>query len=280
MYGRRPLSPVSGGGREATIRARFSTQNLFRALFASALVVFVASSAHSAAEVEVRDIVTALTTATAQEPVDLRGKDLSDLDLSNLDLKAALFDSSNLFGVNLSSSDLRNVSLTGVTLDRAQLTKADFTKANLRGSRILIPAIHLALESHIWHAPIFRQSNLEGAWLSGNFDGTDFGAANLKGARFGIRSSLERCEFSGANLVGVAFQRARLTYARFLMADLRNANFRDAKLIWVDFTDADLRGADFTGADLSMAIMDGAKLKGAILEKAVGLETARGMAQR
>lgn len=251
-----------------------------RLLSVVGLAVFVSSIAHAGADMKVRDIVAALSRASDQQPIDLSDKDLSDLDLSNLDFKAAKLDASNLFGVNLSSSDLRKVSLSGVTLDRAQLTNANFNKANLSGATILIPAIHVALESYIWHAPTFRESNLMGARLSGNFDGTDFGAANLQDARFGIRSSLERCEFSGSNLVGAQFYRANMTYARFLQADLRNADLRDTKLIWVDFTDADLRGANLSGADLSMAILDGANLTGAKLEGVIGLESARGLAER
>lgn len=261
------------------MRDWLSMPRLMQALMIGALCLVVSQPLQSATQTKVRDIVAALTVASEREPLDLSGKDLTDLDLSNLNFKAARLDASNLFGVNLSSSDLRNVSLAGVTLDRAQLTKTNFTNANLRGSRILIPAIHVALDSYIWHAPTFRQSNLQGAWLSGNFDGTDFGAANLQGARFGILSSLERCEFSGANLAGAKLQRAKLKYARFVQADLRNVNLRDAKLIWVDFTGADLRGADFTGADLSMAILDGANLEGAILKDVVGLDSAQGMSR-
>lgn len=235
------------------------------------------TSLGAAATLKLRDIVVALTKATTQKPVDLSGKDLSDLDLSNLNFKAARLDQANLFGSNLSSSDLRNVHLKGVTLDRAQLTKTDFTRADLRGSRILIPAIHVALESWIWDAPTFRESDLSDAQLSGNFDGTDFGAANMRGVRFGIRSSLERCEFSGSNLVDASFKRARLTYARFAHADLRGADFHDAKLIWVDFTGADLRGANFAGADVSMSIFNDANLEGANLTGTTGLESARGL---
>ena len=229
------------------------------------------------ADVSLRDLVAALAAATDKNPINFTGKDLENLDLSNLDFKAARLDASNLFGVNLSSSDLRNVRLAGVTLDRAQLTNTNFTNADLSGATILIPAIHTSLTSNIWNAPTFRQSKLRGARLSGNFDGTDFGAADLTNVHFGTRSSLVRCEFSGANLVGAAFQQAQLTYARFIQADLRNSNFRDAKLVWVDFTDADLRGADLTGADLSMAILDGANLDGAKLEAVLGLESARGL---
>lgn len=250
------------------------------ALGLTLLTALLTGTAQGAAKLKLRDIVAALTAATEQNPVNLSGRDLTDLDLSNLDFKAARLDSANLFGVNLSSSNLSDVSLAGVTLDRAQLTKANFTKANLRGSRILIPSIHIALDSYIWHAPTFRQSNLEGAWLSGNFDGTDFGAANLQNIKFGIRSSLERCEFSGSNLRNSNFSRAKLTYARFRQADLRGANFRDAKLVWVDFTDADLRGADFRGADLSMAIMDGANIDGIRFDGVRGLASARGLIER
>lgn len=249
------------------------------AFIAVACGLALSGTAHSAADMKVRDIVAALTTATPKTPLDLSGRNLTDLDLSKLDLQSAKFDSTNLFGVNLSSSDLRNVSMTGVTLDRAQLTNSNFNNANLRGARILIPAIHIALDSYIWHAPTFRQANLQDAWLSGNFDGTDFGAANLEGVRFGILSSLERCEFSGSNLKNSEFARARLTYARFVRADLRNANFRDAELIWVDFTDADLRGADLSGADLSMAILDGANLEGAKFDNTIGLQTVQNRAR-
>lgn len=255
---------------------RTSRQTLLAAL----AIVGTVSTALATSDTRLRDLVTALSTASERNPIDLRGQDLSDLDLSNLDFKAARLDAANLFGVNLSKSDMRNVSLAGVVLDRAQLTNTDFTKADLSGSRILIPAIHLALESHIWNAPSFRQTKLKGAWLSGNFDGSDFGAANLEDAEFGVRSSLERCEFSGANLKRASFHRARLTYARFLQADLRGADLRDAQLIWVDFTDADLRDADLRGADLSMAILNGAKLDGAKIGQVTGLSSARGLDRR
>lgn len=250
---------------------------LILALVGALIFTPAITSLGAAATLKLRDIVVALTKASEQQPIDLSGQDLSDLDLSNLNFKAARLDDANLFGSNLSSSDLRNVHLKGVTLDRARLTKTNFTRANLRGSRILIPAIHVALESWIWDAPTFRQSDLSGAQLSGNFDGTDFGAANMRGVRFGIRSSLERCEFSGSNLIDASFKRARLRYARFVRADLRGADFHDAKLIWVDFTGADLRGANFTGADISMSIFDDANLEGTDLTSTTGHKSARGL---
>lgn len=248
------------------------------ALLVSLLAVSGITTSALADSVSVRDVVVALTGASNMSPVDLTGRQLQSLDLSKLDFKAARLDGSNLFGADLTDSDLRDAQLKQVVLDRATLTRTNFRGANLTGATLLRPGIHTSLDGDPSEAPIFREATMAHTKFIGRFDGADFGAATLTGAVFGGRSSLVRCEFSGSQLEGVTFVLTDLTYARFQGARLNSGNFRHAKLIWVDFTDADLRGADFTGADLSLADFTGAKIAGANFSSAIGLKSAKGLA--
>ncbi|KAG8464097.1 hypothetical protein KFE25_000265 [Diacronema lutheri] len=74
--------------------------------------------------------------------------------------------------------------------------------------------------------------------------------------------NLDRSDFAGKNLKGVAFQQSIVRDAKFMGANLRGATFFDATLDGTDFT-----GADMTQANLELAQLNRAILKGTILRE-------------
>ena len=200
----------------------------WRSLFAFAVVSSLASAnavaVAGAGKLSVRDIVIALKAASPKSPVNFEGLDLQSLDLSQLDFKSARLEASNLFGADLTDADLRQTKLQKSILNRATLTRANFHRADLSNATLLRPSIHTTLEPNPLEAPNFREALLTKVRFQGRFDGTDFGAANLKDAYFGERSTLVRCEFSGSDLQHAVFDWTDLTYARFQSAKLDAAH--------------------------------------------------------
>jgi len=267
-------------------------QRAARAIQALVLIVplSIASSAGAVdtepvspdADFTVREITAALFKAKPSERLDYSNHDLTYLDLSGLDFKGAVLARSDLYGADFTGSNLKGADLSHVRLDRSVLIRADLSGANLTGATIFRPTVYDDLSKNLADAPRFSGANLSGIRVMANLSGADFRGANLTGADFTplesragqgtittlARNVLMSCDFSGAEMKGVIFDRAILTFSRFVGADLSGADFVDADLSMVDFTGADLTGANLAGADL-----DGAKLTGAR-----GLDTAKGLA--
>mmetsp|Transcript_10117 Transcript_10117/g.23529 ORF Transcript_10117/g.23529 Transcript_10117/m.23529 type:complete len:184 (+) Transcript_10117:2460-3011(+) len=71
--------------------------------------------------------------------------------------------------------------------------------------------------------------------------------------------NLDRSNFEGKNLKGVAFQQSIV----------RDANFRNTNLRGATFFDATLDGTDFTGADMTQSNIELAQLNRAILKDTI-----------
>ncbi|MGH8729583.1 MAG: pentapeptide repeat-containing protein, partial [Burkholderiales bacterium] len=99
-----------------------------------------------AADLTAEQVRAALEKATAQQPADFTGKDLSNLDLSQLDFKGANLSKANLFGANLTGSNLSKANLSGANLDAAWLMKANFSGANLSKASLFGPVIYPSLQ--------------------------------------------------------------------------------------------------------------------------------------
>ncbi|NDD67146.1 pentapeptide repeat-containing protein [bacterium] len=157
----------------------------------------------------------------AQQPLDLRGLDLSGATLTNANLTDA-----QLQDANLTDAQLQDANLTGAQLQGAILSGADLTGAQL------------------------QQANLTGAQLQG----ANLTGANLTGAQL-QQADLTRAQMQDATLTG-----ADLTGAQLQQANLMNAQLQGAILTGADLTGAQLQQANLTGAQLQGAILSGADL--------------------
>jgi uncharacterized protein YjbI with pentapeptide repeats len=114
--------------------------------------------------------------------------------------------------------------------------------------------------------------DLDGRVRDGNFRNADFTGAYWPG---GVA---ERCDFTGARLVGLCAQGLVAREVVFAKADLQRAvlpwgrlagvDFRAANLAEVDFVEADLTGTTLARADLRGATLVRARLRGADLRNA------------
>jgi hypothetical protein len=101
-----------------------------------------------------------------------------------------------------------------------------------------------------------------GAELAGNAKITTGGASTLQSGRTititrGV--NLDRSDFHGQNLKGVAFQQSIV----------RDSNFKDCNLVGSSFFDATIDGSDFENADMSQANIEMAQFKRANLHNTV-----------
>jgi hypothetical protein len=101
-----------------------------------------------------------------------------------------------------------------------------------------------------------------GAELAGNAKITTGGASTLQSGRTititrGV--NLDRSDFHGQNLKGVAFQQSIV----------RDSNFKDCNLVGSSFFDATIDGSDFENADMSLANIEMAQFKRANLHNTV-----------
>jgi uncharacterized protein YjbI with pentapeptide repeats len=231
-----------------------------------------------AAERTVRDIVAGLYKADRNQPVDLSGLDLHELDLSGIDFKGARLSGSNLFGADLSGSDLSQVDLKGAHLDRVTIVGTRFDGADLTDASLLRPSTFSTLVAKPGEAINFAGAKLTRARLFGRFNGANFSAADLRGAKLapfnktGFIEHIWRTELSSANLSRADLSGADLSYSLLAFTNLRDANLSGARFNKADLSRADLSGADLSGADFTEADLDGTVLRGAR-----GLDTARGL---
>jgi len=157
--------------------------------------------------------------------------------------------------LDLSGYDLRDVlDLKKFPLTAIQCTNSNFLNQDLRGAE---------LQSGIFDRSDFRDCDMAGADLRGaSFKYAQMARVNLSGALMCPlefkkevgQSTLQRIDFSGANL-------------RY--AHLNGADLRDAILMGVDLTSALLDGCDLRRADLTGAILNGAKLENCRLDGAI-----------
>jgi uncharacterized protein YjbI with pentapeptide repeats len=149
-------------------------------------------------------------------------------------------------------------------MDRATLVKARFNEASLQGASIRRPSIYADMTLSSADLPAFRNANLTRARVTARLDGADFSGANLNDASFVVWeernlggppvSGLERCDFSGARLIGANLRGVSLVRSIFRNADLSRADRRNA-----DLSHADFEGATIAGAKLGDAVLLDAK---------------------
>jgi len=162
----------------------------------------------------------------------------------------------DLTGADLHQARLKEANLSAVTLNQADLRKADLSRATLER---------------------LTGTQLDGACLAGarypELIDCSLKKANLTGLQLRHRASLERSDFTGANLKGISASGCNATGAVFRKADLTQASLGAGILAGVDFSGADLKKAkleqaDLTGANLQRASLRQADLAGAKLPRA------------
>ena len=108
----------------------------------------------------------------------------------------------------------------------------------------------------------FAEDLSKGASVAANSKITTGGASTLQSGRTiaitrGV--NLDRSDFKGQNLKGVAFQQSIV----------RDSDFRGANLVGASFFDATIDGSDFEDADMSLCNLEMAQLNRANLKNAV-----------
>lgn len=113
----------------------------------------------------------------------------------------------------------------------------------------------------ITSSPAFAAGDGGGAQIAANSKITTGGASTLQSGRTiaitrGV--NLDRSDFKGQNLKGVAFQQSIV----------RDTDFRGANLYGASFFDATVDGSDFEGADMSLCNIEMAQFNRANLKNA------------
>lgn len=155
-----------------------------------------------------------LTSTGEQQPLDLRGSDLTAVNLSDMPLEGVHLESARLVEAHLERANLRDANLRDSDLSRAHLESAYLGEANLENALLI-------------------QTYMEEAWLGqARLDGCDLRGSHLTGA------SLYAASLRGASLQDARLEGADLSRARLEGVDLRRASF-DAR---TDLTDAIIGG--------------------------------------
>jgi len=142
-------------------------------------------------------------------------------------------------------------------IEPLQLRKSDLTEA------VTSAFTAIAMASILLTSPSPSLAvNDGGASSAANSKITTGGASTLQSGRTiaitrGV--NLDRSDFEGQNLKGVAFQQSIV----------RDANFKGCNLVGASFFDATLDGSNFEGADLSFANIEMAQLSRANLKDAI-----------
>ena len=220
-----------------------------------------------------------LTSPTPQQirsgVVDYSGCDFSGQDFTKINWGAVSV------RPDFSYADLQNTNFKDVPF-----TARDLSHANLSGADISIslPAdgpdgrpgwVRYQAPAYAQIKSSLQETILEAANLSGrilgfqSLDRPDFSRANLTATSWmnvkainavfrGVR--LVDADFGGSDLEQSDFSQATLTYTEFANTNLRSSNFSGATLKSVNFREADMNRALFTGSSLNQVDMDGANL--------------------
>ena len=146
--------------------------------------------------------------------------------------------SSNSFDTTVTTvtKSYKNADIQGKIFDGQDLSNLDFTSTEINGASFKKAILNYSDFT-------FTQNTAYG--IPPN---VDFEESSLINVKF-RDASLEKSNFTGANLTGVDFTNALLRYANFTGATLTNVNFTNAKnLSFANFTGANLTGAIFEGA--------------------------------
>lgn len=146
----------------------------------------------------------------------------------------------------------------GRRLDSSAVEPLHLKKNDL--TEVVISAVTMA--SILFLSPSISLAGDGGASVAANSKITTGGASTLQSGRTiaitrGV--NLDRSDFEGQNLKGVAFQQSIV----------RDTNFKGCNLVGASFFDATIDGSNFEGADLSFANVEMAQLARANLKDAV-----------
>jgi uncharacterized protein YjbI with pentapeptide repeats len=223
------------------------------------------------AELTREELLAILSSATADNPIDLTSKRLSGLDLRNVDFKGA-----NLRWARMNKTNLTGAILRNAILDSAWLMDANLERADLRGA---------SLASTQMHRANLRDADLSGARIVANFQRADLRGANLSNADMGadmrnqsmglMRTVMRMARVDGADMRNVNAMRMDAEYASMRGALLDNANFRGVELTGADLTEASVAGLDLSGSDVSGVYL--LRLVGK--ERIIGLDTVKNLAE-
>jgi uncharacterized protein YjbI with pentapeptide repeats len=225
---------------------------------------------------------------------DFSGANLTGADLSGAILKDTLFEGADLTNAKLhdidgQGADFSNAVLTGAEFDNAVLCQSEFTKgrldntrfcgadlseASLRGARGSNANLDKATLTELRASDgctliqcSFRQvSAKESIWDQSTLDRVDFSHADLTGANFSnahIRETL----FHSAVCRSVRFTKAHLDQANFNHSDLFEALLDKAAIKDTDFNHANMFAAEFLDAEMDHVQFYGTNLKRTKLEK-------------
>ncbi len=230
-----------------------------------------------------------LVQALSEASSSTLGKPVNGRDLSGIFLQGV-----KISGLELLHAVMNNANLNGAVLHDVQFYDIEAKRINLSHARV-----RGYLHGTFDHAS-FRSADLTRAALDGSFQSVDFHDANLKDVQFGLCSTYERADFTGARLSsseepshlgiqgeGVSFRKARMIEADLSRLDMKIASFDEANLTRAILENAafmpgeeesrssfkgaclrEVRGrnADFLWADMRGCDFTGADLRGARLE--------------
>jgi len=191
-------------------------------------------------------------------------------------------------------NSLKDRDLQGADLSQARLG-GDLGSANLRGANlsgaVVIGALRISPNTQM------ERANLSGLQSDGNnpliaeaatMDKVNFSNANLYGAKLKA-ANLTGASLTGAILTGADMRSSRMegadlsktdmTYARLSGASFKGATFNkadltEANLSKANFSAANLHEANLAGANLAGTNLSGADLRGANLTDAQGTQSA------
>lgn len=208
----------------------------------------------------------------------LEGASLGFADLRGADLVGGYFASTNFHDAHLGGADLR-----GANLRSTSLQNANFSGADLTGSEL----VYANLQGAVLEGAQILRANFQSASGGGGgptneqiYSTASYRAKNLSGVTFQY-NDLRDWDFSGQDLTGADFLRAKLGGAILDNAIVTRTNFHDGlgegiskeqlystanyrarDLSGIRLGNNDLRGWDFSGQNLTDARFDIASLVG------------------
>jgi uncharacterized protein YjbI with pentapeptide repeats len=168
---------------------------------AVALVIYWLDERRAERDRNLSDFRIASNWEVSSPKVSMRNFQLSDTNLSGYDLSTA----------NLENTSFRKAKLHGTKFSKANLRRTNFQATSLRGTKV-----NDVIAYHI----------------------------NFSDAQIGRETDIQEklpVDFSGSNLFGGSFRKAKINQALFTKTNLTST----------DFTNAIVKKCDFTGADLT-----------------------------
>lgn len=165
-----------------------------------------------------------------------------DADFSGLNNLSDKFSSSNIQKCKFIGSDIAGLLLKGNNVE-----VCDFSDSNMSGSKIQ--------NSHLVNN-IFKDCTLKEAEFSKSYiKSCDFFGANLTKVNFQKRNHIDRCDFSTADINNGVILGSSLANNQFNECSLVDAKFLESHIKGCDFSEADFTGAEFkSGAFINNTI--------------------------